>query len=54
MHTIVRVSEDAEMELTIEERLRLVEDELARMRQTLERLVGRGEVGSAPGSPPAA
>lgn len=42
MHTIVRVSEDVEKELTTEERLRLVEGELAGMRQILERLAGRG------------
>ena len=34
MHTIVRVYDDVEKEPSMEERLRLVEDELARVRQT--------------------
>lgn len=54
MHTIVRVSEEAEKDLSMEERLRLVEGELARMRQTFERLVERGGNVSVPGSFPAA
>lgn len=40
MHTIVRVSEKAEeMEISMEERLRLIEDKLANMMGILERLV---------------
>jgi hypothetical protein len=53
MHTIVRVSDEVEKELSLEERLRLVEDELVKVRQTLEGLVKRGEAGPVPDSPPA-
>ena len=53
MHTIVRVSDDVAKELSTEERLRLVEDELARARQTLQKLFEKGEAGSVPGSFPA-
>ena len=53
MHTIVRVSGDVKKELSMEERLRLVEEELARVRETLDRLVERGEAGAVQGSLPA-
>lgn len=47
MHTLVRVSEkDEEKEISVEERLRLVEDELARMGQLLARLVEKSTEGS--------
>ena len=43
MHTLVRISEEVEeKELSMEDRLRLVEDELAKMRQLLTKLVERG------------
>ena len=65
MHTIVRVYDNVEKEPSIEERLRLVEDELARVRQTfggelvrmrqaIETLVERSDAGSVLGSTPAA
>lgn len=41
MHTIVRVSKRNERELSTEERLRLVEDELAKMRQVIASLSGK-------------
>ena len=42
MHTIVRVSKrDEEKELSTEERLRLVEAELAKMRQVIASLTGK-------------
>ena len=48
LHTIVRVSEKVEeKEFTIEERLKLLEDELGRMRQLLAKLVERGAEGSS-------
>ena len=51
MHTLVRVSEKIEgEELSTEERLRLVEGELWKMRQLLARLVEKGLEGS-PGDP---
>jgi len=47
MHTLVRVSETVEEEeLSIEERLRLVEDELTKMRELLAQLVRRSTEGS--------
>lgn len=47
MHTIVRVAEKVEeTELSMEDRLRHVEDELGRMRQLLTRLVEKGLEGS--------
>ena len=47
MHTLVRISEEVEEnELSMEDRLRLVEDELAKMRQLLTKLVERGIEGS--------
>jgi len=47
MHTLVRVSEKVEeKELSMEERLRHVEDELTKMRQLLAKLAGKGEEGS--------
>lgn len=47
MHTIVRVSEKSEKkELTMEERMRLVEDELAKVRHTLAKLVEKSTEGS--------
>lgn len=46
MHTIVRISEKAEEELSMDERLRLIEDELMKMRQLLAELVERGVEGS--------
>ena len=43
MHTLVRVSEKVEeVELSMEERLRLVENELGRMREVLAKLVEKG------------
>ena len=43
MHTLVRVSEKVEeKELSMEERLRLVENELGRMREVLAKLVEKG------------
>ena len=46
MHTIVRVSKKGEEnQISVEERLRLVEDELAKMRQLLVRLVGKNGEG---------
>ena len=51
LHTIVRVSERVEeTELTIEDRLKLLEDELGKMRQLLSKLVEKGTEGS-PGDP---
>jgi predicted NAD-dependent protein-ADP-ribosyltransferase YbiA (DUF1768 family) len=38
MHTRVRVSEEAEADWSMEERMRLIEAELAKMRQTVEEL----------------
>ena len=47
MHTLVRVPETVEeKELSMEERLRLVEAELTRMRQLLAKLVEKGTEGS--------
>ena len=47
MHTIVRVSERGEKkELSMGERMRLVEDELAKVRQTLAKLVEKSTEGS--------
>lgn len=47
MHTIVRVTDKVEeKELSMEDRLRLVEDELGRMRQLLVKLVEKGLEGS--------
>ena len=47
MHTIVRVAEKVEeKKLSMEDRLRLVEDELGRMRQLLVKLVEKGLEGS--------
>jgi hypothetical protein len=53
MHTLVRVPEKTEKELSMEERLRLIEDELAKtrqtlteMKQTLGKLVGKSAEGS--------
>jgi hypothetical protein len=47
MHTIVRVSEKREeKELSMEDRMRLVEDELAKVRQTLAKLVEKSAEGS--------
>ena len=47
MHTIVRVSEKVEeVELSTEERLRLVEDKLGKMTQLLAKLVEKGLEGS--------
>ena len=46
MHTIVRVSEKVEENaLSMEERLRLVEGELGKMRQLLAKLVEKGSGG---------
>ena len=51
IHTIVRVSEKVEEEeLSVEERLQLVESELTKMRQLLAKLVEKGAEGS-PGDP---
>jgi len=47
MHTLVRVSEKVEeKEVSMEERLRLVEDELAKMGQLLAQLVKKSTEGS--------
>lgn len=47
MHTVVRVSEKVEEEvLSTEERLRLVEDKLAKMMQILTKLVDKSTEGS--------
>ena len=47
MHTIVRVSEKREVkEISMEERMRLVEGELSKIRQTLAKLVERSTEGS--------
>ena len=47
MHTLVRVSEKVEeQELSMEERLRLVEDELTKMGQLLAQLVKKSTEGS--------
>jgi hypothetical protein len=46
MHTVVKVPEKAERELSTEERLRLIEDELAKMRQILGKLVEKSTEGS--------
>jgi len=43
MHTLVRVSDKGkEKDLPMEERLRIVEDELTRMRKLLAKLVRKG------------
>lgn len=48
MHTIVRVTEGVEEEeLSVEDRLRLVEDELGRVKQLLLKLVEKGLEGSS-------
>ena len=47
MHTLVRVSERVEeTEITVEDRLQLVEEELAKIRQILTKFVERGTEGS--------
>jgi hypothetical protein len=47
MHTIVRVSERGqEKQLSMEERMQLVEDELAKVRRTLAKLVEKSTEGS--------
>lgn len=51
MHTLVRVSEEVEeKELSVEERLRLVEDQLVKIGQYLAKLVEKSGEGS-PGDP---
>jgi len=48
MHAIVRVSKKVkDNKLSTEERLRLVEDELGKMRQLLAKLVEKGSGGSS-------
>ena len=47
MHTLVRVSESVdETEMTVEDRLQLVEEELAKMREILTKLVEKSTEGS--------
>ena len=51
MHTIVRVSEEVEeSDLSVEERLRHVEDELTKMSQLLANLIEKG-MGGSPSDP---
>jgi len=50
MHTVVRISEKVEKELSMEERLQHVEEELGKMRQILSNLVEKG-MGGSPSDP---